>query len=69
VISPQDIRNRARKLWATGQPLRAAVVGTESESQAFFPFSIPFRKPTAQEWLDRFAELRAAVTALDAENT
>jgi hypothetical protein len=68
VISPQDIRNRARKLWATGQPLRAAVVGTESESQPFFPFSIPFRKPTAQEWLDRFAELRAAVAALDAES-
>jgi hypothetical protein len=68
VISPQDIRDRARKLWATGQPLRAAVIGAESESQPLFPYSIPFRKPTAQEWLDRFAELRAAVAALDAES-
>jgi hypothetical protein len=68
VISPQDIRDRARKLWATGQPLRAAVIGTESESKPLFPYSIPFRKPTAQEWLDRFAELRAAVAALDAES-
>ena len=68
VISPQDIRDRARKLWATGQPLRAAVIGAESESQPLFPYSIPFRKPRAQEWLERFAELRAAVAALDAES-
>jgi hypothetical protein len=68
VISPQDIRNRARKLWATGQPLRAAVVDIEPQSQPFFPLPIPFRKPTAQEWLDHFAELRAVVASLDAES-
>jgi hypothetical protein len=68
VISPQDIRNRARKLWASGQPLRAAVVDARSESQPFFPIRVPFGKPTAQEWLDHFAELRAAVAALDAES-
>ena len=68
MISPQDIRNRARKLWATGQPLRAAVVDIEPQSQPFFPLPIPFRKPTAQEWLDHFAELRAVVASLDAES-
>jgi hypothetical protein len=68
LISPQDIRTRARKLWATGQPLRTTVVGTPAVFQPFFPCSIPFRKPTAQEWLEHFAELRAAVAALEAES-
>lgn len=90
MISPEDIRARARKLWATGQPLRASlmlrsrivsaatavpvdhagpsspVIPTESAEVApFFPCSIPFRRPSAQEWLERFAELRAAVAALE----
>lgn len=98
MISPEDIRDRARKLWASGQPLRAltaaiASAGAATASNArnivdlaadqlladgvnsvrpssppFFPYSIPFRKPTAQEWLDRFAELRNAVANLHAES-
>lgn len=102
MISPQDIRDRARKLWATGRPLRATVAtalsapaldvvmssaganlhvhgqsgqpadDAEDDAQPalkpFFPYSIPFRKPTAQEWLDNFAQLRASVAALDAES-
>lgn len=99
MISPEDIRNRARKLWATGQPLRAALAALAPESVArggvgvlssirpaaevsaaeiedgaqpsalsFFPYPIPFRKPTAQEWLDHFADLREAAATLDSES-
>jgi hypothetical protein len=99
VISPEDIRNRARKLWVSGQPLRAALAtlvpesvasgdaeagspihtatdgsgaeienGWQPSAQSFFPYPIPFRKPTAQEWLDHFADLREAVAALCSES-
>jgi hypothetical protein len=68
VITPKDIHDRACKLWATGQPLRAIVTGTAPDLQPFFPCLIAFRKPTAQEWLDHFADLRAAVAALEAES-
>jgi hypothetical protein len=68
VISPADICERARKLWATGQPLRATVIPVAPASPPFFPCPIPFRKPTAQEWLDHFADLRASVAALEADS-
>src|SRR5512146_2862876 len=80
VISPTDIHDRARKLWATGQPLRALLwtlpnqpaplsgLGTMQRVQPFFPCLVPFRKPTAQEWLDHFADLRAAAAALEAQS-
>jgi hypothetical protein len=98
IISPEDIRNRARRLWATGQPLRAALAalapesfangvetvslihsgadvsaaesehGAQPRAQSFFPYPIPFRKPTAQEWLDHFAGLREAVARLYSES-
>lgn len=59
MISPEEIRERARKLWASGRPL-CAWLGAET----LFPYSVPFRKPSAQEWLGRFAELRAEVEQL-----
>jgi len=61
VISPKEIRTRARKLWGSGAPLRAWL-----GAQALFPYSVPFRKPSAQEWLERFAELRSEVERLEA---
>lgn len=61
MISPEEIRTRARKLWVGGAPLRAWL-GVE----ALFPYSVPFRKPLAQEWLERFAELRSEVERLEA---
>lgn len=61
MISPEEIRTRARKLWASGAPLRAWL-GAED----LFPYSVPFRKPSAQEWLEHFAELRAEVDRLEA---
>ncbi len=61
MISPEEIRTRARKLWTSGAALRAWL-GAED----LFPYSVPFRKPSAQEWLERFAELRAEVDRLEA---
>lgn len=61
MISPEEIRTRARKLWVSGAPLRAWL-----GAEALFPYSVPFRKPSAQEWLERFAELRSAVERLEA---
>ena len=61
MISPDEIHTRARKLWASGVPLRAWL-GVE----ALFPYFVRFRKPSAQEWLERFADLRSAVERLEA---
>lgn len=61
MIAPEQIRARARKLWASGQALRGWL-----RAEPLFPFQIPFRKPSAQEWLDRYAELRAQVEQLEA---
>jgi hypothetical protein len=63
VISEEEIRDKARKLWASGKVARASL-GAES----LFPYFIPFRKPTAQEWLDRFASLRMQVDALESRS-
>lgn len=61
MISPEDIRTRARKLWLSGAPLRAWL-----GAEALFPYVVPFRKPSAQEWLERFAGLRAEAEQLEA---
>lgn len=64
MISPEEIRRRACRLWATGRPLRS-VLGVE----ALFPYSLPFAKPSARKWLTEYAELRAALERLDAESS
>ena len=61
MISPDEIRIRARKLWFSGAPLRAWL-----GAEALFPCSVQFRKSSAQEWLERFAELRSEVERLEA---
>lgn len=61
MISPEEIRRRARKLWTSGAALRAWL-GAEK----LFPYSVAFRKPSAQEWLERFAGLRSEVDRLEA---
>ncbi|MEO6597468.1 MAG: DUF3322 domain-containing protein, partial [Planctomycetota bacterium] len=61
MITPEDIRERAKKLWSTGQVMRAWLTGAPA-----FPWPIPFRRPTADDWLHRFAELRLAVAKLEA---
>lgn len=61
MISPDDIRQRARKLWASGDVLRGCL-----GRAALFPYAVPFGKPSAREWLDRFAELRNEIEVLEA---
>lgn len=61
MISPEEIHIRARKLWASGAPLRAWLGG-----ETLFPYFLRFRKPSAQEWLERFADLRSALERLEA---
>ena len=61
MISRDSIRDHARKLWATGKPLRSLL-----SDEPTFPRSVPFRKPSAQEWLDHYADLHAWVDQLEA---
>jgi hypothetical protein len=61
MISPEDIREKACRLWSGGRALRAAL-GVE----ALFPYPVPFAKPSAREWLSGFAELRSALERLEA---
>jgi hypothetical protein len=63
MISPDTIREHARKLWATGKPLRSLL-----NDEPAFPRPVPFRKPSAQEWLDHFGELHAWVERLEADS-
>jgi len=60
MISQEQIRARAQKFWTTGQALRAWV-----KTEPLFPYPIPFRKPSAQEWLNHYAEMRAQVEQLE----
>ena len=61
MISPEQVRTRARQLWTSGRALRAWL-----KAEPLFPYTIPFRKPSAQDWLDLYAELRAQGEQLEA---
>lgn len=61
MITPEEIRQRAHKMWSSGRVLRAWLEGTPE-----FPWPVAFRKPSAEDWLHRFAELRPAVARLEA---
>ena len=50
MISSEEIQARARRLWSSGDPLRAWLGATE-----LFPYLLPFRRPSAHDWLERFA--------------
>jgi hypothetical protein len=63
MISPEDIRQRARKLWASGDVLRGWLGVDE-----LFPYAVSFGKPSAREWLDRFTALRGEIEALESES-
>lgn len=61
MITPEEICQRAKKMWASGQVLRAWLAGTPE-----FPWPVAFRKPSADDWLQHFAALRVEVAALEA---
>lgn len=53
MIEPEDIGERARRLWSSGRVLAARVTG-----EPMFPWVVPFAKPSAEDWLHRFAAMR-----------
>lgn len=59
MISPGEIKAKALNIWQSGRLLRAQLTGEE-----LFPLEIPFRKVPAKQALERFAEVRAWVSAL-----
>jgi hypothetical protein len=60
MISPDEIRARALKLWETHRVQRAHLEGS-----SLFPWEIGIPKPTAQELADGFPRLRAAIQQLE----
>ncbi len=63
MITPQQIKMKALKHWQSGCLLRAFLCG-----ENLFPLDIPFRKPSAKEALERYAELRPWLNQLRAES-
>lgn len=63
LLSPGDIRTRARKLWESQRFLLAWL-----EGEAFFPHDFPVSVPSGSDLTARFAEVRAWLAALRAES-
>ncbi len=61
MISAEDIRQRALRLWTSGEVLRGWLA-----PDSLFPYAVPFGKPSAREWLERFALLRSEIEGLEA---
>ena len=61
LLSPAEIRARAKKLWDSQRFLRAWV-----EGEALFPLDFPVSAPTGAALASRFAEVRAWLQALRA---
>jgi hypothetical protein len=59
MISPEDVREKALKIWQSGRFLSAWVAG-----ESLFPLDIPFRRVSAGEALERFDEVRTWVNRL-----
>ena len=60
MISPEDIRARALKLWDTQRIQRAHLEGL-----SLFPWELPIPRPSAKELADGFARLRTAIQQLE----
>lgn len=60
MISPEDVRSRALKLWETQRVQRAHLEGS-----SLFPWEIGIPKPSARELADGFPRLRAAIQELE----
>jgi hypothetical protein len=60
MISPDDIRSRALKLWDTQRIQRAHLEGL-----SLFPWELPIPRPTAKELADGFPQLRTAIQQLE----
>ena len=59
MISPEQIRAKAIRLWSSQVFLRAHLDG-----RSLFPWDIPFAKPAASEFQERFSDMRAWMNGL-----
>jgi hypothetical protein len=59
MITPAGIKEKALKFWQSGRLLTAHLTGED-----LFPLDIPFRKVTAREALERYADVRLWVNEL-----
>ena len=64
MITPEQIAERARRIWISGRVLSACVAA----DAAPFPWIIPFARPSAREWLEDYAQLRATTERLEASS-
>lgn len=60
MISPEDIRAKALKLWESNRVQRAHLEGL-----SLFPWELPIPKPSAKELADGFPQLRTAIQQLE----
>ena len=63
MITPEQIKARARRYWDNQRVLRAWVTG-----EALFPLIIPFKRPSAARLLEDYAQVRRWLEALKAES-
>ena len=61
MIFPEDIRDRALSLWDSRKVFKAYL-----ENKNIFPWTVPFRRPPAGEWGERFPEIREWMRRLKA---
>lgn len=63
MITPDEIRRKALRLWQSQAFLRARM-----EGRSLFPWEVPFTQPAAYEWSQRFPEMRLALQNLQRES-
>ncbi len=59
MITPKQIQQKSLKLWDSGKVLQSFI-----EQEPRFPWYIQFRKPSAQQQLDQFTEIRDWISHL-----
>lgn len=62
MITPAEINKKAKKLWNSGKLLTASL-----KNEPLFPWHITFRKPTAQQQIEKFTEVRQWVSLLKSQ--
>jgi hypothetical protein len=63
MITPEEIRRKALRLWENQTFLRARM-----EGRAIFPWEVPFTKPAERDWSEGFAKMRQALQTLQSKS-
>jgi len=62
MITPSQIHQKAQKLWNSGKVLSSSL-----SNESLFPWYITFRKPTAQQQIENFTEVRQWMSDLKSQ--